>query len=346
MPLRDHLPPGARRRLGRIKRAVLDQPEPAPPAARAGKPAQKPRPKPPRVVPVGVAPPDKNRPDRLTLRRTSVFEGRDPSSSVLEIGPAHNAILPKRDGFRTKTVDYLDREGLVEKYAAHPQYDPEDIEEVDYVLPPGATMSEAIDERFDIVLASHVLEHTTSVVHFLNECSKLLLPGGRVALVVPDHRYCFDRFRQRSSLGRIIDASMAPPDVHSVGTTIDFTLNAVRHRDTTAWAPAHKGDYAFVNDLDAVRGHAERARAQDGYIDMHNWVFSPHYLRLVLHDLASLGYIDLWEESFHPTVRHEFFVNLGPQGAGVQMPREELLQLADAELRSLDVPTWASGAEA
>ena len=57
-------------------------------------------------------------------------------------------------------------------------------------------MLKAIDERFDLVLASHVLEHTTSLIDFLNECTPLLADNGVLALVVPDHRYCFDRFRE------------------------------------------------------------------------------------------------------------------------------------------------------
>lgn len=337
MAIRDRLPPGARRRLGRIKRAVLDQPEPV---ARPKKPKKVARPV---QKLVGVADPV---PDltRLELRRQCVLASSEPDCSIIEIGPAHNPILPRRDGFRTKNVDYLDREGLVDKYKAHANYDPDDIEDVDFVLRPGSEMSEDIAERFDLVLASHVIEHTTSLVHFINECERLLVPGGTIALVVPDHRFCFDRFRQRSSLGRIIDAHDHPPTVHSVGTMIDFSLNAVKHRGSTSWKPRHGGKYSFVNDIDTVRAMAERSRTTTDYIDMHNWVFSPHYLRLVLHDLATLGYISVRESYFHPTVGHEFFLNLDSGGAGPDLSRRELVDLANAELRSLDEPTWVDGA--
>lgn len=347
MTLREHLPPDARRRLGRIKRAVLDQPEPAP--KRKPKPkqasAKKPRPAPAAATPAvatGVADPA---PDlsRLELRRRSVLASSGPDSSIIEIGPAHNPILPRRDGYRTKNVDYLDRDGLIDKYKAHANYDPADIEDVDYVLRPGAEMGDEVGERFDLVLASHVIEHTTSLIHFINECERLLAPGGTIALVVPDHRFCFDRFRQRSSLGRIIDAADNPPSVHSVGTMIDFSLNAAQHRGSTSWKPDHRGNYDFVNQLGVVKSNAERSRTSADYIDMHNWVFSPNYLRLVLHDLESLGYVSVRESYFHPTVGHEFFLNLTSGGTGPGLTRRELVDLADAELRTLDVPTWAEG---
>lgn len=203
-----------------------------------------------------------------------MFRTADRAGTVLEIGPAHNAILPKRDGFRTKTVDYIDRAGLVEKYRDFKQYSPEDIEEVDFVIPAGGSMSDVINERFDVVLASHVLEHSLSLIDFINECTNLLAPEGVLSLVVPDHRYCFDRFRERSSIGRVIDVSNDPPRVHSMGTMTEFSLNAVKQRGSTSWPAGRMGSYRFVHDLDAAMANAARAQGDD-YIDVHNWVFSP-----------------------------------------------------------------------
>lgn len=281
--------------------------------------------------------PDK---DRLALRRDCVFASASREGTVLEIGPAHNAILPKRDGFNTRTVDYLDRAGLIERYKEHANYSPDDIEDVDYVLPPGAPMADVIQDRFDLVLASHVLEHTTSMIDFLNEAARLLNPGGVLALVVPDHRYCFDRFRERASLARIIDASLAPPAVHTVGAVIEEKLNASKHRGTTAWGPGEFGRYQFLYDAEVARDHGEQARRADRYIDTHNWVCTPNHLRLVLQDLHDLGFISLREAYFHDTVRHEFFLNLTADGPGTGLSREELMVLSDNERRSLDVPVF------
>lgn len=203
-------------------------------------------------------------------------------------------------------------------------------------------MADVIEERFDLVLASHVLEHTTSVIDFINECARLLAPGGVVSLVVPDQRFCFDRFRQRSSIASVIDASFDPKPFHTIGTLTEFALFAVRHRGTTSWAPQHWGDYDLVNDAQEVRriaGQADSGR----YVDVHHWVFTPHHLRLMLHDLADLGYVQLREAYWHDTIGHEFFINLTRDGSGPGVSREELLSLADAELRSLDRPSWSRG---
>ena len=276
---------------------------------------------------------------RLQVRRDFVFRTADRDGTILEIGPAHNAILPKREGFRTRTVDYLDRAGLVEKYKDFTQYSPDDIEDVDYVIPAGASMSDVIDDRFDLVLASHVLEHSLSLIDFINDCANLLAPNGVLSLVMPDHRYCFDRFRERSSIGRVIDASIDTPTVHTVGTMTEFSLNAVRHGGTTSWRAGHKGRYQFVHDLDYAKASAESARAGT-YIDVHNWVFSPNHLRLMLQDLHALGLVSVREASFQDTIGHEFFLNLTVAGPGTGLTREALVVLADAELTVMDAPAF------
>lgn len=319
------LPTPVRRRLGALKRSVTgSQPAKTPSKAPADRAVAK--------------------RSRLEIRREFVFRSADPSGTALEIGPAHNAILPKRDGFRTKTVDYIDRAGLVEKYREFPQYSPDDIEDVDYVIPAGGSMPEVISERFDLVLASHVLEHSISLIDFINDCTVLLAPGGVLALVVPDHRYCFDRFRERSSIGRVIDTAASPPPVHTVGTMTEFSLNAVKHGGTTSWSPGHKGRYRFVHDLDAAVANADRARG-DTYIDVHNWVFSPNHLRLLLQDLHALGLISVREAAFQDTIGHEFFLNLTVDGPGSGLTREELVVLADAEATGMDVPVFEPAAD-
>jgi SAM-dependent methyltransferase len=206
-------------------------------------------------------------------------------------------------------------------------------------------MAEVIPERFDLVLASHVLEHSISLIDFVNDCSRLLAPGGVLSLVVPDHRYCFDRFRERSSIGRVIDASISRAAVHTVGTVTEHSLFRVTHRGRTSWPAGHEGDYRFVNDIEDVREQAARAHG-DTYMDVHNWVFSPNHLRLLLHDLASLGLITVREAAFQDTIGHEFFLNLTSDGPGSGLPREELVMRADAEQRTMDVPAFepATGA--
>jgi predicted SAM-dependent methyltransferase len=331
--LKGRLPSGLRRRLGKVRRRIAGVPvAPVTGTTAASIPAA---PKAP-GIPVGRSLPTA---ERLEFRRARVFETASPEGTILEIGAAHNGTFPKRLGYHTSIVDHLDRDGLVEKYSGFAHYSADDIEVVDYVLSDGVSLTEAIPDRFDLVYASHVVEHSTSLIHFLEECTELLAPGGVLSLVVPDKRYTFDRFRERASLGRVIDTFVSRPTVHTLGTLTEFGINAVKHRGTTSWVAGHRGEYTLVNTLE--RAEEIAASASSGhYVDVHNWVFSPHHMRLLLHDLAELGYISVREAYFHETVGHEFFLNLTRESTGSGLTREELVVLADHELTSMEIPVF------
>lgn len=330
MSLRSRLPAKVRAPLGRLRRRLR------PGQVQVSMPL---RPE-VRVIAVEIEPEASLSPqERLALRRTCALEHVVPDPRILEIGAAHHGTFPKREGFRTTIVDHADRAALVEKYRGFEQYDMAAIEEVDHVLVDGAGLTDVVAERFDLVYASHVIEHSVSLIHFLNECGTLLAPGGVLALVVPDARYTFDRFRERASIGRVIDTFRSPPAVHTAGTLVEFGLYAVKHRGSTSWLAGHRGDYSMVRTTAEAR--ALGGRADDGtYIDVHNWVVTPQHFRLLLQDLADLGYIHLRECFFHDTVGHEFFLNLSLDGAGTGLVREELLVLADEELSTRDRPRF------
>ena len=284
-----------------------------------------------------VLPPGKT---RLQQRRECVLTGVPANASILEIGPSHQPTLARRDGFNTKNADHLNRSGLIEKYQGHPGVDVSAIEDVDYVLTPGVPLATGIDERFDLVLASHVLEHSTSLIDFVNDCAGLLNPGGTLALILPDKRFCFDRFRERSSLGAVIDAATAKRRTHSVGALTEYALYATRRGGSIAWGPAQRGRYEWVHGFDTARDLVA-ASDDETYVDIHRWVFTPHHLRLLLRDLAELDHVGIHESFFHDTVGFEFFINLRADGPGCRLGRAELMTWADHEQRLSERPRFA-----
>ena len=120
---------------------------------------------------------------------------------ALEIGPGYNPLLPKSEGFQVETADYTDASGLRAKYAGNPSVDIAQIETVDHVLKGGKTLADCIGKpgAFDVVVASHVIEHTPDMLGFLQSCETLLSPGGVLLLAVPDKRNCFDVLQPLSS---------------------------------------------------------------------------------------------------------------------------------------------------
>src|SRR5207344_14258 len=101
----------------------------------------------------------------------------------------------------------------------------------------------------------------------------LLRPGGILSLAVPDRRYCLDRFRDRTSLGRVIDVFRSSRAVHSEGSVLEFYLDVVTKGDSISWDATHTGTFRQLHTLDEAREQAGIAAAGE-YVDVHNWVFT------------------------------------------------------------------------
>src|SRR3954453_7805199 len=98
----------------------------------------------------------------------------NPAGKGLEIGPSHNPLMRKADGFDVEVLVYLDAEGLRRKYSGA-GLDVSAVEAVDFVSD-GRPMTEVIGDRhrYDWIVASHVIEHVPDLVSFLVDCEALL----------------------------------------------------------------------------------------------------------------------------------------------------------------------------
>ncbi len=268
---------------------------------------------------------------RLTLSRNGkILSSVRKNIPGLEIGPSHRPVAPKRGGFNVKILDHLTAGGLREKYRDH-GVDIDAIEEVDYVWS-GEPISELVgNQRFGWIIASHVIEHTPDLLGFLNECEKILADNGVLSLVVPDKRYCFDHFRELSSLARIIDAHIVNTSVHTPGTAADYFLNVTKKGGDIAWKENQQGKYEFVHDLPDAMTAMQHAKLGE-YIDLHAWCFVPSSFRLLIEDLSALGLTQFRELIFFDTVGHEFFISLGKNAQGPNISRMEMLQKKQREL--------------
>ena len=247
----------------------------------------------------------------------------------LEIGPAHAPVAPKAAGFRVHVLDHASREQLIEKYREH-GVDLMKIEPVDFIWD-GRPFAEIIGQTgiYDWIIASHVIEHTTDLVGFLNDCDALLKPAGVLSLAIPDMRWCFDHFRAPSSLGRVIDAARTRTRVHSAGAAAEYFLDVVQKGGRLGWSEGEGGEYALRHSL----AEAKRAMREDAaYLDIHEWCFTPASFRLIVRDLLDLELIKLKELAFHPTSGHEFYATLSRLGQRPPQQRLEMLQRIANEL--------------
>lgn len=267
-------------------------------------------------------------------RKLKILRHINKKGVGIEIGPSHNPIAPKKEGFNVQIIDHMSREQLIAKYKDH-RVNTENIEEVDYVWREGINYPELTGKtnHYDWIIASHVIEHTPDLIGFLIDCDNILKDDGVISLVVPDKRYSFDHYRPISGISKIIDSHFQKATIHTPGTVAEYFLNVVSKSGNISWNSNTTGEYNFVHSLvNAVQGMKSVVN-ENAYLDVHAWCFVPHSFRLIVHDLFCLGLIPFKEIDFSPTDGCEFYITLGKRGQGVNKSRMEILKIVESEIK-------------
>ncbi len=105
------------------------------------------------------------------------------------------------------------------------------------------SLSGIADASYDFILSSHCLEHVANPLAALREWHRVVRPGGRLVLILPDPRHTFDHRRPVTTLAH---------------------LQADFDRHTGEDDPTHLEEILALHDLrrDALAGTAEQFRAR------------------------------------------------------------------------------------
>jgi hypothetical protein len=246
-----------------------------------------------------------------TSRARQLLGPIDRSARIVEIGPSHNPIAPKAGGWKTTTVDHASRDDLVKKYAGQPGVDVSRIEHVDCIWTAGS-LADAIPRplhgTFDAFIASHVIEHSTDLIGFLDAAESLLSPNGTVILAVPDKRYCFDYFRPATTTSEVLHANATGRSRHTRRIAFDHTAYVVNNDGNGAWGQHPIGRIEFYHTLEEA-GQVFAAVNEDPsapYRDFHAWQFTPASFELLLLELARLKKTDWQIQRITPAMGCEF----------------------------------------
>ena len=144
----------------------------------------------------------------------------------LEIEPGDGTLALKATGFHVETLGHTDTAHEKNRIDS---VDGGGIEQVDHPWH-GEPLSVAIGQMscYDWIIASHVIEKTTDFVGFLIECEALLRMHGKLILIIPDKRHCFDHFQSLTSTGDVLDALSHRRTRPAPGRVFDHHANAVR----------------------------------------------------------------------------------------------------------------------
>jgi SAM-dependent methyltransferase len=184
-----------------------------------------------------------------------------------------------------KFADYLDTAALVKRASELPDRDPGNVPFITYVL--RETRLADIEERFDVIVSCHCIEHQPDILSHLHDVFRLLEKGGSYVCLLPDKRCCFDYFIPESELPEILAAyheKRRRPTLRSV----------IEHRAFTRHDFMDGPQNPFKDPDSDTRKHIDNAVAEftaTDYVDVHCWYFTSTSIRKFINALKSLGYI-------------------------------------------------------
>jgi SAM-dependent methyltransferase len=282
--------------------------------------------------------------DRISqLRR-----GLTKDMAILEIGPYFNPIAPKAEGWRTTVVDRADKAQLL-AWASNGDDDIKrlsvNIEDVDIIWNGGPLDELCLPKNpagFDVVIASHVLEHIPDLIRFFKSLSRIIKPKGRLSFAVPDLRYCFDFYKPPTSTAKVL-AAYRNQCVHHFPETVFEAKSCSAHIDHRgAWLrepfviPQVAGDLltAYEDYLAYVRAEENRTSS---YVDAHCWHFTPGIFKVVMFELNCLSLIEFDVEWVEENPGSEFIVQMVRKpnvvdAEGIRETRNHLYRKAMGEL--------------
>lgn len=245
-----------------------------------------------------------------------------PGSRGIEIGPWRQPIAPKSEGYGTLVVDVMDAPAL-RALARQRGYDPqsiERIEEVDLVGDAsrlqGLVRGAGITGSFEWIVSCHNFEHLPDPISFLRDCEALLAPGGVLAMIVPDKRFCFDRFQPHATFAGVVEAwdrgeaAMGGPEWAAFRQRALFGVRVDDHGGETLLWQRSMDDPGRMRlrhpglTLDALRRRRERPPAAP--FTGHRWRYTPAVLAAILFDLRVAGLTALEAEHVTGTPAAEF----------------------------------------
>lgn len=272
----------------------------------------------------------------LMDRQRELLKHVSKDARGVEIGPYFSPLAPKRDGYDCLSLDVFDTETVKARARMDPSLSDEKVELIETIDLVGSAVTidallreKGVAGEIDYVVSSHNFEHLPNPVAFLQACGRVIRKGGYLSMALPDKRACFDFFRPRTSLSAWIEAYFEGRERPTHAQIFD------QDSSIASCADGEKSSITFFlgEDLKKIsvapalcETFAAWARKREvgdqGYYDVHCWVFTPSSFRMLLSDLYFLGLSPFAVEEVTDTALSEFYVHLRNEGYKTFSPEE------------------------
>ena len=185
----------------------------------------------------------------------------------MEIGALDKPIVPP-DTPGVFYVDHADTDSLRAKYGDDPHVDKDRLVRVGGVWGT-QTLLQACGHAapFDLIVASHVVEHVPDLITWLEELRSVLTPDGRVRLAVPDRRYTFDHLRRETEVADVLDAWIQRARRPLTRCVLDHALHVAPVDAWQAWQP----DFDATTLVTMSTPEQAIAQARQAWVDGQCW---------------------------------------------------------------------------
>jgi SAM-dependent methyltransferase len=283
-------------------------------------------------------------------RRDILLTGIRKDMLGVEIGPWHNPLVPKSDGYRSLSLDVFDTEALRRIAAKSPSVSKDSvaqIEDVDLVGSAsdlgGIIEAKGLTGQLDYIVSSHNFEHLPDPIRFLQGAERALKPGGILSMALPDKRGCFDYFRPHSTTADFIAAyhegRKRPSNAQILAMQTLYSRRVVDGQEVETWNFTEGPDEVCpMVDVQVAydRFLAFEASNASDYPDVHCWVFTPASFEIIARDIHQLGIAKVGVEQIQGPNVFEFYVRMvnglpTPAGEKYYVSRLELLRSVSHE---------------
>ena len=219
-----------------------------------------------------------------------------PNAKVgLEIGALDRPLIDKKIISESGSIHYLDHlstADLKKKYQSDSSVNLDAIVDVDLICKDGDLDKSLGTEKFDYVVASHVIEHVPNVIKWLQSIFKSLKPNGILFLVIPDKRFTFDYLRPLTTFGSLLNAYHEKRTIPSIADVYDHYSTAMKIDGGKVWQGLfNNADLLPLASSDLAMKTAEDVLKNKNYHDVHVSVFTPHSFAAILEHLIENEFI-------------------------------------------------------
>jgi SAM-dependent methyltransferase len=209
---------------------------------------------------------------------------------ALEIGALDVPTFRQHHALTVRYLDCFSRDELAAKHANDKTHMADAIVNVDYVAK-SKRFAATIVERFDLIVANHVIEHIADPITWLQQLAVLATPCGHLFLSVPDRRFTFDYLRQPSTVVQLLRAYEEDLERADVWQILDarFFHRPLGVDDfVNGPPPSEKLAGRGLN----LRRAFERARgAAESYAGVHCFVYTASSFEAIIGTLRDAGLI-------------------------------------------------------